>query len=71
MTTRLSSLNDVAASLRPNYDPKTMGIGIVHLGMGSFHKAHQAVLTDKAIGKSGGNWRILGISLRSARARAE
>ncbi|MBI1622511.1 mannitol dehydrogenase family protein [Aquamicrobium zhengzhouense] len=39
--------------------------GIVHLGVGAFHKAHQAVYTDDAIGASGGDWMITGVSLRS------
>src|SRR5204862_33290 len=28
---------------RPRYDPKAVGLGIVHLGLGAFHRAHQAV----------------------------
>jgi len=39
---------------------------IVHIGVGAFHKAHQAVYTDTALGLAGGDWRILGVSLRSA-----
>jgi fructuronate reductase len=42
------------------------GAGIVHLGVGAFHKAHQAVYTDDAIAASGGDWMITGVSLRSA-----
>jgi fructuronate reductase len=39
--------------------------GIVHLGTGAFHRAHQAVYTDDALAKSGGGWMIIGVSLRS------
>jgi fructuronate reductase len=68
---RLTTLDQVPARLRPGYDPASHGIGIVHLGLGAFHKAHQAALTDLALAASGGNWRILGVSLRSERAVAE
>ena len=44
-------------------------VGIVHLGVGAFCRAHLAQYTDQAIRHSGGNWGILGISLRSARTR--
>ena len=39
--------------------------GIVHIGPGAFHRAHQAVYTDMAMAY-GGNWRITGVSMRSA-----
>src|SRR5258708_19800819 len=34
--------------------------------MGAFHRAHQAVFTEDAIRVCGGNWGILGVSLRHA-----
>jgi fructuronate reductase len=40
--------------------------GIVHLGLGNFHRAHQAVYTDAAITANGGDWGIIGVSSRSA-----
>ncbi|WP_435164142.1 mannitol dehydrogenase family protein [Falsirhodobacter sp. 1013] len=49
----------------PHYDPVAHGCGIVHIGTGAFHKAHQAVYTDTAL-EHGGDWRITGVSLRSA-----
>lgn len=39
--------------------------GIVHLGLGNFHRAHQAVYTDAAITAHGGDWGIIGVSSRS------
>jgi fructuronate reductase len=63
---RLSSLADVTGvALRPTYDPARHGHGIVHLGIGAFHRAHQADYTDAALAAAGGDWRILGASLRS------
>lgn len=40
--------------------------GIVHLGLGNFHRAHQAVYTHAAIAAHGGEWGIIGVSNRSA-----
>lgn len=54
---------------RPGYDPASIGIGIVHLGIGAFHRAHQAVYVDDLLAKGAGNWRIFGVSLRSAVVR--
>lgn len=50
---------------RPGYRPGDCGTGIVHLGIGAFHRAHQAVVTDDALAQHGGDWRIVGVSLRS------
>lgn len=64
---RLSALADVNGPARlPGYDPAAHGAGIVHVGAGAFHRAHQAVFTDDALAQSGGDWRITGISLRGA-----
>lgn len=49
------------------YDREKHGIGIVHFGVGAFHRAHQAVYADDVLKKHGGNWRILGVSLQSTR----
>lgn len=40
--------------------------GIVHLGLGNFHRAHQAVYTDAAVAAHGGDWGIIGVSSRSS-----
>ncbi len=39
--------------------------GIVHLGLGNFHRAHMAVYTAQAVAHSGGDWGILAYSFRS------
>lgn len=63
---RLTALAAVSPAARiPSYAPADHGVGIVHLGLGAFHKAHQAAYTDAALARSGGDWRILGASLRS------
>jgi fructuronate reductase len=54
---------------RPRYPLDTLATGIVHLGIGAFHRAHQAIYTDDAIAHAGGNWGICGVSLRSPDVR--
>lgn len=49
---------------RPAFDPRTLRCGILHLGVGNFHRAHQAVFTEDAMAKAGGDWGIIGVSLR-------
>ena len=67
----LNSLSAVAEGVRlPRYEPQGRRAGIVHLGIGAFHRAHQAVYTDDALAAeasvNGGDWRIVGASLRSS-----
>ena len=58
-----------AAIAQPAYSIGTLATGIVHLGIGAFHRAHQAIYTDDAIAHAGGNWGICGVSLRSPDVR--
>jgi fructuronate reductase len=39
-------------------------IGIVHLGIGNFHRAHQALYTEEAMLAHGGDWGICGVTLQ-------
>jgi fructuronate reductase len=69
MTARLS-LTTLPAAQRPVVEPTK--VGIVHLGLGAFHRAHQAVFTEEAAiltGETG--WGISGISQRSAAVRQQ
>ncbi len=43
--------------------------GIVHFGIGAFHRAHQAVYTDDAIAAGDRDWMISAVSLRSPAVR--
>jgi fructuronate reductase len=56
----------------PLVDPGEISIGIVHFGIGAFHRAHQAVYTEDAAAASGETrWGILGVTGRTdAVARA-
>ncbi|MDA7983740.1 MAG: mannitol dehydrogenase family protein [Alphaproteobacteria bacterium] len=72
MSGRLSASSPLPAGVSPpGYVPEAHGRGIVHLGPGSFHKAHQAFYTDAALAADGGDWRILGVTLRGGRALSE
>ncbi len=51
---------------RPDYDRDAQAVGIVHFGIGAFHRAHQAWYTDAAMRRGERDWMILGVSLRSA-----
>ena len=50
---------------RPRYDLERVGIGVVHLGPGAFHRAHQAWYFDDALARDS-RWGISAVSLRSA-----
>lgn len=51
---------------RPAYDRDAQTVGIVHFGIGAFHRAHQAWYTDRAMDAGDRDWAITGVSLRSA-----
>jgi len=51
---------------RPGYDLGAVTTGIVHLGVGAFHRAHQAVYLDDLIARGHTGWGITGASLRAA-----
>ena len=63
---RLSAQTPLPASVQaPGYDRAEQAAGIVHIGIGAFHRAHQAVYTDDAMRAGDRDWGIIGVSLRS------
>ncbi len=51
------------------YDRSTCQVGVVHLGFGAFHRAHQAVYLDDYMDVSGDlRWGIAAVNLRAAEA---
>ena len=54
---------------RPAYDRSGVTAGIVHLGIGAFHRAHQAVVIDDLLAAGATEWGIVGASLRSPDTR--
>jgi len=53
---------------RPAYDVEHTRIGIVHIGAGAFHRAHQAVYMDDLLAQHP-DWAICGVSLHSHEVR--
>src|SRR5947209_835134 len=54
---------------RPRYDRAAVATGIVHLGIGAFQRAHQAMYTEAALNAGDLRWGIVGASLRSSAVR--
>lgn len=67
----MSRLSDETLALIPSaverygYDRDAQAVGIVHFGIGAFHRAHQAWYTDRAMDLGDRDWAITGVSLRS------
>ena len=68
MTVKLSSstLSEVSRTASvPAYDPGTLKPGIVHFGVGNFHRAHQAVYLDDLFNLGGDHdWALIGAGVR-------
>lgn len=69
--TRLSATNLPAGVALPGYDRAAIKTGVAHLGIGAFHRAHQAAVFDAALSAGDDRWGIVGASLRSAGVRDE
>ena len=62
----LTNLATLPQRWRPPVDPEELSIGVVHLGIGAFHRAHQALYTEKAMAEVGeAGWGICGVTQRS------
>ncbi|MER8787764.1 mannitol dehydrogenase family protein [Mesorhizobium sp. M0983] len=65
-----STLKALPASVAvPRYDRGAIAPGIVHLGVGAFHRAHQAAYVDDCLAAGETGWGIVGVSLRSPGTR--
>ncbi|PXW24974.1 mannitol dehydrogenase family protein [Paraburkholderia caballeronis] len=63
-----STLADATAGIAlPAYDRDSVRTGIVHLGLGAFHRAHQALYTDTLLARGDTRWGIVGVHLRERR----
>jgi fructuronate reductase len=71
MTRPAESRRDPAPGIRrrqTSYPDDRVDIGIVHLGLGAFHRAHQAWYLDAWLERNGGgSWGICAVNLRSNR----
>lgn len=68
----LSTLSDLPGDVRvPSYDRATLSPGIVHIGLGNFHRAHQAWYLHRLMEQGQAqDWAILGAGVRPADAAA-
>ena len=66
MKLRNATLNELPkAVLRPNYDRAQLTAGIVHIGLGNFHRAHQAWYLHRLMQQGDAqNWAIIGAGVR-------
>ncbi len=72
MTARLSSalLPQLGAAIEPpRYARAELAEGVVHLGLGAFHRAHQAAYLDEIAARGDLRWGVVGVSLRSPAVR--
>ena len=56
-----------AAVRRPAYDRTALRVGMAHLGVGAFHRCHQAEFTDDALERRFERWGVIGINVRAPR----
>ena len=54
---------------RPTYTRETVRSGIVHFGVGNFHRAHQAAYCDALLNRGETDWGITVVSMRPPAVR--
>ncbi|RNJ47290.1 D-mannonate oxidoreductase [Mesorhizobium erdmanii] len=58
-------LDQLPAAVRtPGYDRTTLAPGMAHLGVGAFHRCHQAEYTDDLLARQFDRWGVVGINIR-------
>ena len=63
-----STLARLPALVRqPTYDRQKLAVGMAHIGVGAFHRCHQATFTDDMLEKEMGRWGVIGINIRPPR----
>ncbi len=61
------TLNQLPAGIqRPSYDRSQVARSIVHLGVGAFHRAHQAMYTEAVLASGDLAWGIVGAGIVSS-----
>ena len=53
-------------SVVPTYLRDGVNVGIAHIGVGNFHRAHQAMFTDRLLHQGARDWAICGVGLMPA-----
>ncbi|OZD02380.1 mannitol dehydrogenase [Rhodococcus sp. 06-235-1A] len=61
---RRTTLEHLPASVaKPAYDLDELHCGVVHFGVGAFHRAHQAVYFDRLLGAGHLDWALCGVGV--------
>merc|ERR1712151_738504 len=70
-TANLDKIKEAAPAVEmPAYDRSKITPGIVHMGVGNFHRGHQAVFTDDILALEGQEkWGYAGLGIRSGSAK--
>ena len=69
-TTQAGAVLPGDSSLAPAYDRSAVTTGIVHLGLGNFHRAHQAMYLDRLMRQGKAlDWGICGVGVMPSDAR--
>ncbi|AGL18488.1 mannitol dehydrogenase family protein [Actinoplanes sp. N902-109] len=64
------NLADLPHDLVPSYDRSALRTGIVHFGVGGFHRAHEAMYLDRLMAEGKAmDWAICGVGVMPADAR--
>lgn len=65
-----ATLGDITSVPTPRYDRSALRTGIVHFGLGNFHRAHQAAYLDDLMSQGKAqDWAICGVGVMPADAR--
>ncbi len=51
----------------PRYDRARLSVGMAHVGVGAFHRCHQADFTDDLLNERFDRWGVVGINIRAPR----
>ncbi len=66
MTNQLSAETQLPPTVaKPGFDRTALKPGILHFGLGAFHRAHQGIYTQRALQRDFGPWGIVAVNLRS------
>ncbi|SAK52977.1 mannitol dehydrogenase [Caballeronia arationis] len=74
MNAKSTLCRETLASIEPHLlspEWREPRVGIVHLGIGNFHRAHEAVYTEEAMLAAGGDWGICGVTLQGDVAKRD
>ena len=52
---------------KPAYDRSALKVGMAHIGVGAFHRCHQAEYTDDLLAERMDRWGVVGINIRNPR----